>query len=366
MVKRSVFASLARVRSEHAVVTSERLGWGIETPESAQGGTFSTLMHSEIAQGLVSVHEACQRRGSRLVAAWPAYTAALACMRARAPASKARFVLILAHDFVAVATCGGGKRLFRAWVGPMSEKDWKAFSTVIGGFEARTSPSMADAILKRGAIAAISDGEPAKLCPIWGEIRGSGRLETVVEMEALAVGAARIPAGHPANMSEGFPRPRDLDRYLAGAASLGIAVAFTFGTVAFRQHTRLLQERAADSARVAGLDAQLAALARNEEEMSRLRAEIPERPGYYLTGRHAALAGLAALVPDAVTLTFLSIGRDDNFEIKAIVIGPGFDPAGFRASLEQIGFKPSNQEGWAYDPAAGTLSIRGTYGSPRS
>lgn len=49
-VSRAVFATLARVRSEHSVVDSENLGWGIEHPDAGPSGTYSTLIHSELTQ----------------------------------------------------------------------------------------------------------------------------------------------------------------------------------------------------------------------------------------------------------------------------------------------------------------------------
>ena len=120
--------------------------------------------------------------------------------------------------------------MFRAWVGPMSDKEWKAFSTLIGDFEARSSPSMAEVVLRRGGIAVIADGEPKRLCPIWGEINASGRLEAVVSMEALVSAAARIPANHPANLAEAFPRPLCLNRYLVGTLSVALSVALAVGS----------------------------------------------------------------------------------------------------------------------------------------
>jgi hypothetical protein len=123
-------------------------------------------------------------------------------------ALKARFVLILTPEFAAVAACGGGKRSFKGWVGPMSERDWRAFSAMIGDFEARTSPAMAEAGLRRGSIVVVAEGEPERICPIWRELRATGRVEAIVDLEAFALGAARIPAGHPANLAEAFPRPQ--------------------------------------------------------------------------------------------------------------------------------------------------------------
>ena len=129
-VSRTAFASLARVRNEHSVVESENLGWGIEYPELGPSGAFSTLIHSELTPGLIHVRNSCARVGSRLSAAWSAYTAAVVCANSGSSAPKAKFVLMLIPEYAAVATFGGGKRSFRSWSGPMSERDWKAFSVL--------------------------------------------------------------------------------------------------------------------------------------------------------------------------------------------------------------------------------------------
>jgi hypothetical protein len=363
---RSIFASLARVRSEHPVVMSERLGWGIEPPESTQGGAFSTLLHSELAPGLVYLREACIRGGSELAAAWPAYTAAAACMKPCVPPSHARSVLMLTPDFVGVSTCGGGKRSFKGWVGPMSDRDWRAFSMLIGDFEARPSHSMAEAALRRGGIAVIADGEPKGLCPIWGEISASGRLETIVDMDALAESAALIPARHPANLAETFPRALRLDGCLVGGALLGTSAAIALGALDLGLSARLRSEGESYRMREASLGGRLEILAKNQAEMTALRKEAPEQHGYMQFGRHNALTGLAADVPDALTLTALSIGRDNSFEIEAIVVGTGFDPESLRLSLERRGFKPAGQDGWAFDAASGRLVVRGKYGGPQT
>ena len=362
-VSRSVFASLARIRSDHPVVMSERLGWGIEPPESAHGGAYSTLLHSELTPGLAHLRDACSRSDSQLVAAWPAYTAARASMRSCTPPSSAKFVVILTPDFVAVAVSGGGKRSFKGWVGPLSERDWKAFSTLVGDAEARSS-SMPGAAHRRGGIAVIADGEPHRLCPVWGELKASGRVEAVVGMDELAAGAARISPSHPANMAESFPRPLCLDRYLLCAAAAAILVALLFGASAVRCGARLRADDEAFMARRALLDGRLAALERNQREMAALRNQAPEETGTPSLGRHSALEGLAEGIPDSVTLTGLSLGRDNSFEIGAIVVGTDFDPEGLRLSLERNGFKPADQNGWAFEAGSGRLVIRGRCGPP--
>ncbi len=363
-VSRSVFASLARVRSDHPVVMSERLGWGIEPPESVNGGPFMTLLHSELTPGLAHLRDACSRAGNQLAAAWPAYTAALASVRPSSPASGAKVVVIMTPDFVAVAAYGGGKRSFRSWVGPMSDKDWKAFSALVGDSEPRTSHPMPGVSPRRGAIAVIADGEPQRLCPVWGEIKASGRLEAVLGIDELASGAARIRTGHPANMADSFTRPLVLDRYLLCASAAAALAALLFAVSGLRCRSRLSDEGEALRARETLLDRRLVALERNRKEMAALRDQAPEDPGIPNSGRHGALVGLAAGIPDSVTLTGLSLGKDDTFEIGAIVVGADFDQESLRQALERSGFKPSDQNGWAFDAGSGRLVIRGRYGAP--
>ncbi len=358
-VSRRVFASLERVRAEHPVVASEGLGWAVEHPEPAQGGTYSTLMHSELTPGLVYLCDACARGSSGLAAAWSAYTAAAACLKPRAPAPRARFVLILVPGFVAVAGCAGARRSFRGWPGPMADRDWKAFSALLGDFESRPSPSMADAGLRRGSFTVIADGEPEHVCPLWGEIRATGRLEAVVGLDALAAGASRIPVGHPANLLEAFPRPRQLNRLLLCTGAGCLAAAAALAAAVPGQVGRMRADEASSGARAAALAARLAELDRNQAEMDRLRSEAAKGPGTLPVGRHDALLGLAAAVPDSLTLTSLEIARDDAFLIEAIVVGPDFDADAFRRALERAGFKPGSPNGWSYDPASGRISARG-------
>jgi hypothetical protein len=365
-VSRSVFASLAKVRSEFPVVESDILGWGIEFPEAVQGGTYTTLLHAELTPGLALLREACSRMGSRLEAAWPAYTAAVACVQSSVPAARARFLLILAHDFAAVATCVAGKRTFKAWVGPMSERDWKALSALIGDADTRLSSSMADPGMRRASIAVIAEGEPSKLCPWWDEIHASGRVAAVMKMDALAEGVARIPKNHPANLVEAFPVPLDLNRCLAGATLAGLVAALLLGALVIRARGQLRREGESIDAQAAALEGRLEALSRNRDEMNRLRGEAPPDAGSVGVSRHEALVRLSAAIPDSVTLTSLSIRRDNGLEIEAMIVGPGFDSEALRHSLEKLGIVLSQVEGWAFNAAAGRLVIRGKLGAPRT
>src|SRR5579863_7971379 len=129
-VDRAAFASLARVRREHPVVEAEDLGWGIEPPEAAGGGAFTTLIHAELTPGLVQVCDACAGARRPLGCAWSAYTAAAAAARVRG--RPGRFVLLLTPDYVALAVILGARRSFRSWTGPLSERDGKVVLGLLG------------------------------------------------------------------------------------------------------------------------------------------------------------------------------------------------------------------------------------------
>jgi hypothetical protein len=363
---RAVFASLERVRSEHAVVLSDRLGWGIEIPEPLQSGAYSTLMHAELAPGLGYLRDACLRDGGKLVAAWSAYTVAAACLKVSLPHSKARIVLILVDGFVGVAMCSGPRRSFKSWAGPMTDRDWRAFSLLIGEFDGTSTLSKAEVALRRGGILAVAEGDPKLVCPLWPEIRGSGRVEAVVGLDALAAGADVLPASHPANLAEAFPVPIQLDRALAGTAALLVACAVASGFSAIRLHRQIGADRTAHHKQAGVLEDQLATLERNKKEMSALGREAPVEDDSPAAGRADALLGLAGAVPDAVTLTSLVLGKDNAFEIEAIVVGTGMDLDSFRSALEKAGFKPAMPGGWLFDTPSGRIKVRGKYEERRA
>jgi hypothetical protein len=241
----------------------------------------------------------------------------------------------------------------------MAERDWKAFSNIIGDADSRMTGSMADPGPRRGGMAVIAEGEPGKLCPLWGEIHASGRVSAVFNLDALATGAARIPRKHPANLAESFPVPRNLDKCLACTVSVALLAAFVLGVLVIGGRRRLVQESAACAARSALLDRRLESLTHNQGEMNRLLSEAPADPRPERASIHDALAGLAAVIPDALTLTSLAIGRDDVLEIEAMVVGPGFDPEALRRALGKSGFSFAPSNGWVFDAPAGRLSIHG-------
>lgn len=354
---RAVFASLARIRGEYPAVASENIGWGIDPPEPGPGGNFTTQIHSEFAPALVDVHAACEAGGRRLAAAWPAYTVAAQCLRARA-GTRAGYVLIIAEGYVALAACGP-KRAYRAWTGPMSEKDWRALGTLIGEGDGRASAGLAHGVQGRRGVLVVSAGEQRGDCPLWTELDAAGRVEAVLDLEGFACAAARIPVGHPANLVASFPRRLDLDRgLLACAACLFAATAAVcaLAVAGARKGEAQVQARLASVAR---LGERLAALKANRVEMARLRNEGPEHPAPGLPGAYAALESLSSALPDSLTLTALSIRQTGDFEIRAIVTGPGFEQDAARLALSRCGFKAGGGDGWSYDPAGGVLRVRG-------
>jgi len=364
-VNRAAFASLARVRSDHPAVESGNLGWGIEHPEPGPGGTYSTLIHSEVTPGLLLLRDACARTGGRLSAAWPAFTVAVTLARPGASAMRAKTVLILTPEYSAVAVFGGGKRSFKGWVGPMSERDWKTLSAVIGDFEARPSPTMADTGTRRGGIFVVAEGEPEGACPFWRELRASGRLEAVVDLDAFAMCAAQIPPTHPANLVEAFPRPCELDGALKAAALGAFSVALALGSLALTDGNRHRAEIDSGRRRTEELEGRLKALDANKREMDLLRIEAPDGLGSLPVGRYQALVGLSEAIPDALTLTSLTIGRDGGFELEAVVVGAGFEQEKVRASLARHGFISAADKRWNFDPGSGRLLVGGKYVEPR-
>jgi hypothetical protein len=70
---------------------------------------------------------------------------------------------------------------------------------------------------------------------------------------------------------------------------------------------------------------------------------------------------LSSAVPDPLTLTSFSIGRDGGFELEAMVVGPGFNPDDTRKALARCGLTSSPGDGWVFDAASRKLAVRGTY-----
>ncbi len=186
-VGRAAFASLVRVRDQHPVVESEDLGWGIEHPDPSTGGSFATMIHSELTPGLINLRDACAATKCPLSAAWSAYSVAVACAGPARSSRTARHFVILAPDFVALASIVGGKRYCRTWMGPLHDRDWKVLSGLVGDGDPGTSPSSGDLGARRGGVLVVADGEPDRVCPIWTDLRETGRVEAVLDLDAFAL-----------------------------------------------------------------------------------------------------------------------------------------------------------------------------------
>lgn len=364
-VSRSVFASLSRVRSEHPVVSSESLGWGIEPPEPASGGTFATLMHYEMMPGLARLQDSGTRSGCPLSAAWSPFTVGAALSQVRHGAQKVRFVVFLVPGFVGVASLVPGKRSFRAWADPMVERDWKVFSGLIGDFDERAPGSAAEVAPSRGFITVVAQGEPANLCPIWGQIRGSGTVAHVLGLDDFAECAAQVPVGHPANLLEPFPQPRNMDRFLACVFVTGLlaASAFAYGAVEGKQ--RAERDESGEAVEITSLATRLRGLRSNHVEIDRLKGQLPGGPLPQGFEPARAMRQLASALPESVTLSRLTLGSAGGFRIEAYVVADNFKSDEARRQFSNAGFGPRSGDGWAYESIAGTLVVCGTF-SPRS
>jgi hypothetical protein len=356
-VDRAAFASLARVRREHPVVEAEDLGWGIEPPESTAGGAYATLLHAEFTPGLVQVREACAEARCPLVGAWSAYTA-LAATAPRRAGRGARLALLVTSGYAAVAAIAGSRRWFRSWSGPRSERDLKAVFAALGDAEG-TGALAPEALSRAPAITAVVAEEPERMLPGWAELRESGRVDAVLGLDDLAAAAARMPARHPANLVEAFPCPQNLDPVLSGVALSGLVLSLGLGSLIMGDRSRLGSQEAQHRLRSGGLEAQLAHLHANQQEMLRLQAEVPEGFGQLPLEMKAALIRLAAALPDSLTLSSFSVGIDRTFAFEALVVGRGFDAQGARQELERCGFRPGKDQGWTFEPSQGHLRVQG-------
>lgn len=354
---RAVFASLEKVRQEFPVVGSEALGWGIEPPEPAAGGAYSTLLHFELTPGLLDL---TAEAGPR--AAWSAFTVAAACLPARDRGARTRCVLFLLPGFVALAAAGAGKRSFRSWPAPLSERDWGALAFLLGELDPRAPVAMAEAELRRGPLTIVAEGDSGRACPFWSDLEGSGRIEAVLDLDAFAECAARLPGSHPANLLEAFPRPYNLDRVLVAAGATGLATAALLASLALLVQRAARAESAVARDRAAALATEVATLEHNRAQMEELRREVPEAGETPAGGRGSALRRLVDAVPDSMTLTALSIGRDEAFRIEGLVNVPEFDAEAARRQFAHSGFVPETPGGWAFDAATGRLSIHGILG----
>jgi len=359
-VNRSTFSSLERVRREFSVVESEVLGWGIEPPEPAAGGSYSTLLHFELTPALVRALGGAHSRPRS--AAWSVFTVAEAGDRGRASSGRGRGMLFLLPDFVALAQWGGPKRSFKSWTIPLSDRDWKALSIGLGDGDEDGTPAKPDGASRRGPVTVVAEGGSEEACPFWARLRQSGRIEAVLDLDGLADRAAQIPIRHPGNLAEAFPRPLRLDRHLAGLSFVSAVVVVLMVLSGLAQERTYRQEEPRRAERLASLDLNLAALRRNQAEMAALQAEDLTGEVASPRDRAAALRSLAAAWPDPLTLTRLSLGPQEAFRLAATVNNPGFDAAGLADLVAGAGLVAAPKDGSTFDSAKGEVEIHGVLG----
>jgi hypothetical protein len=360
-VNRAVFASLERIKSEHPVVVSENLGWGIEIPEPIAGGAYSTLIHSEMVSGLAYLRTECFQSRPHLLAAWSAYTVIEAIVRSGKSAHKPTKGIILTRGYVALANCNSARRSFRAWYGPMSERDWKVFSALIADSGAKHSSSASDFESRMSSIVLISDGDPAQNCPFWEDLHRTGRIASVMSVDRFAEYAASISINHPGNLLLIFPKKRIIDRYLLAAAVAGLLTMVIIDVGTMNECRRFQSVEKAAQQRLEHLKARLRENEGNQRTIADLRKQLLNDSESLPARKHEALVDLSIAVPDAVTLTSLSIDRNDHFSIEAQVDRANYDPGRTRDTFTNSGFVPDQDNGWTYNTADSMLRIRGRF-----
>jgi hypothetical protein len=269
-------------------------------------------------------------------------------------------VLLLTPGYVAVSSLGSAKRSFRSWTGNLGERDGKILSGIFREADGALAP-MGAGTARRGGIIAVVAGEPERIFPGWMELHDSGRVEAVLDLDALALEATRLPRRHPSNLLEAFPNPRSLDPLLAGVALAGCAAAFVFGSLILGERSRLGALETAHRQRTVDLEAQIDHLEANRRAMLSLGSEVPEGFGPLPLEMKPALLQLAAAIPDTLTLSSFVIGIDRSFALDALVVGRGFDAQGARQALERSGFVPGKDPGWTFEPSSGRLQVQGRF-----
>jgi hypothetical protein len=363
-VGRRVFAALARIREEHPAVASDHIGWGIEPPWLAPTGAYATLLHAEIAPSLIALRELCAERGIRLRAAWSAFTVAAALAGGDAP-GRVPAVLLLTPGFVGVARLGGGRAGFKGWAGPLSDRDWAEVRGLLADAGV-LSAGVAVSHRRRGGLAVVAVGDPAAQGPFWTEVAASGCVETVLGLDDLSRAAAALRPSHPANLTEAFPRPLELNRGLAAAAALALGTAGLLGFLAWREDRARLRASGEAAAELVALHRRLDQLGANERELNRLRESGEGEVAGWPRHRLQALTALAATVPDAVTLTAFRLDASGGFSLDALVLDPGFAIDEFQAALERAGFALAAGKHLTREAATGRLTANGRYEPDRS
>jgi hypothetical protein len=358
---RRVFASISRIRSEFPVVVSEDLGWGMEPPVLVAGGSYSTLVHYELSGGLSAACALPDTPGPRVAAAWSAFTLAESCLSRRLPSAKDGSVLILLPGLVAFAAGNRGRRSFRVFPQPMAERDWRALVYLASGPEEASGRHEGR---KGGAIAVVSEGEPTSLCPVWEEIRNSGRLECFIGLDEFADCASRMARAHPANLVLGFPTPVSLDPILSFAAAIAAVIAL-FSMTSLRARSAEFHRLESESlARSSELQGKVQGLEKNRMEFESLQRDLPEVPGAMPAAKSNALRALAAAIPDSLTLTRFRMEGDDRFEMEAVLVGREFDKDSVLLALSRSGFSSAPPGSSAFDPGSRRLTVRGKFTAP--
>jgi hypothetical protein len=355
-VSRGVFASLERVQDDYPVVGSESLGWGIEPPMPAPGGTCATLIHFELNPGLLSVRNACTERGVRLRSVFSAFTAASAALRSRPETPSA--ALFLLPGFVAVALTGGSRRSMKAWAEAPSERDWKTVASLLGDPGSGALQSKGEGETRRVSVTVIAEGQPDEICPFWAELRDSGRISSVIGLDGLGAAAASLSPSHPANLAEVFPEARNLTVPLIFVGACGFALTLAFFISAFQIGRLYARQAREDSEEERRLAERVETLEGNRARIERLKESSPDAFKAVESKRHPSLLALSAAVPPSLVLTSLAVGEDGIFELEGRVVERDFDAEGARRTLSRAGFVPASG-GWSFDKATGRLVIRG-------
>jgi hypothetical protein len=359
-VGRRVFAALARMREDHPAVASEHIGWGIEPPWLSSSGAYATLLHAEMAPGLIAVRELCADRRRPFRSAWSAYTAGAALCGGDAP-GRVPALLLLTPEFVGVARLGGGRAGFKGWVGPLGEAEWAEVRGLLADAGVMSSGAAMASNRRRGGLAVVVAGDPAAQGPFWAELAASGCVETVLGLDDLARAAAGLRPRHPANLIGGFPRAVNLNRGLAATAAVAVGAALICGGLARREGLARVHAREAAAVEMTALNQRLQALSANEREIARLRESGEGEMAGWPRRRWQALTALAAAVPDAVTLTGLRLDARGGFRLEALLLDPTAAVDEFAAALERTGFAFAPGQRLVREAGTGRLTGSGRF-----
>jgi hypothetical protein len=245
----------------------------------------------------------------------------------------------------------------------MSERDWESLWKLIGNPEANSLALTMESDSKRAEIVVIADREPAQVCPFWDDLRNSGRVRSILGLDEIAQVVSGISENHPGNLITAFPMPRELDRYLAVGAILGISSCVALCVATFRDAKKFEGIQAESDLRISTQRKLLENFESNRREIVAIQAQMPDISNAIVADPYAEIIALEAAIPNALLLQSLIMADDGGFDIEALAIGPGFDSDNMRRTFSEYGFVPGSPKGWLYDAASGTLKIRGKFGS---